>query len=165
MKTIFITINLFASFLAGLLGALALMLLGHPIARLFQSQNPLINTQNASDVIAVANTYIVFTSFIFIMFTLIVAGLGLWFARWFSITKDKEITENLHTLFDALHANSQLADRFAKKLFEHEEISNKLHKLVQIRVERELEQRTLKSGETLDFSDKLTRDDGQRHDA
>ena len=91
MKSIFETINLFVSFTAGLLGGAAVMLLAHPIVKILNGSNPLLGAKNVPDVMAIANTYIVFTTFIFVLLTIAITGAGIWFARWFGISKEKEL--------------------------------------------------------------------------
>ncbi|MBK5929074.1 hypothetical protein [Halochromatium salexigens] len=147
MKTLFSTINLFGGFLAGLLGGL------------FQSNNALLNPQNGSDVIAVANTYIVFTTFIFVLMTIIVTGAGIYFSKWFGISKEKEIRENMQDLFESLNRDPVLSDRFVKELFEHKSVSDTLHKLVQARVEDEINLRTSEKEDAIDFSSQLSDDE------
>ena len=76
MKPIFAILNMFAAFVSGILGGMLIMLLGHPIVKLFQNGNPLLGAGSASDVISVANTYIVFTTFIFVLITILVRQLS-----------------------------------------------------------------------------------------
>ena len=159
MRTFYGTIGLLGGFLAGLLGGMLIMLLGHPIASLFQRDNPLLGANGGSDVIAVANTYIVFTTFIFVLITIIVTGTGIWFTKWFGLTKHQEIRENMQDFFQNLDEDSQLANRFVKELFEHKEVSNLLHKLVQSRVESELASRSGEDSECIDFSEDLSTDE------
>lgn len=156
MKTFFCTINIFASFLAGLLGGLAIVLLAHPIAALFQRDNLILGASSGSDVIAVANTYIVFTTFIFVLITIIVTGTGIWFSKWFGLSKDHEIRENMRELFECLESDSALSQKFVKSLFENNAISELLHKLVQARVEDEIRERNTDKDSGVDFSDDLS---------
>jgi len=154
MSSIFRVLNILAAFIAGLLGGMLIMLLGHPITKLFQSSNPLLGANNASEVISVANTYIVFTTFIFVLITILVTGAGIWFSKWFSITKEKEIRENMRDFFEAIDGDSKLSGKFVKELFEHREISDLLHKLVQARVEEEINARKSEDGD-IDFTDEI----------
>lgn len=156
MKSFFCTINIFASFLAGLLGGLAIVLLAHPIAALFQKDNLLLSASSGSDVIAVANTYIVFTTFIFVLITIIVTGTGIWFSKWFGLSKDHEIRENMRELFECLESDDALAQKFVKNLFENRAISDLLHKLVQVRVEDEIRERNIEPDDEVNFSDDLS---------
>jgi hypothetical protein len=156
MNTFNGSVSLLGGFIAGVLGGLLVMLLGHPIAEIFQQDNPLIYSASGSDVIAVANTYIVFTTFIFVLITIIVTGLGIWFTKWFGLTKHQEIRENMHDFFHQLDKDSELANRFVKSLFDHKEISDLLHQVVQARVESEVKSRTGESDENIDFSNDLS---------
>nr|VFK49282.1 MAG: hypothetical protein BECKTC1821E_GA0114239_11693 [Candidatus Kentron sp. TC]VFK49568.1 MAG: hypothetical protein BECKTC1821D_GA0114238_10818 [Candidatus Kentron sp. TC]VFK65189.1 MAG: hypothetical protein BECKTC1821F_GA0114240_11703 [Candidatus Kentron sp. TC] len=135
------------------------MLLSHPIVKILNGNNPLLGAKNAQDIMAIANTYIVFTTFIFVLLTIAITGAGIWFARWFGISKEKEIRENMRDFFEEIDSDSKLSKRFAKELFKHKEISNELHRLVQSRVESELAQRA-----TVNFSNKLTEDTGQKNE-
>lgn len=164
MKTLLGTINIFFGFLAGALGGMLMMLLAHPIVEIFQPDNPLIKPESGSDVIAVANTYIVFTTFIFVVITIVITGAGLWFTKWFGLSKEKEIRENMRDFFESLNEDSKLCDRFVRELFEHKQISDLLHKLVQVRVKSELSNIGADEDEKIDFSqisDQLVNDDEQ----
>lgn len=158
MKSLFKTINLFCSFLAGLLGGMFIILLAHPIVKLFQANNPLLNPESGSDVIAVANTYIVFTTFIFVLITIIVTGGGIWFSKWFGLSKDQEIRENMRELFECIDSDDALAQNFVKRLFEHREIADLLHQLVQARVQDEIKERDIEQEEAVNFSDDLSQE-------
>lgn len=155
MKSLFSILNIFTAFVSGILGGVFIMLLGHPIVRLFQGDNPLLGADTASEVISVANTYIVFTTFIFVLITILVTGAGIWFSKWFSITKEKEIRENMRDFFDSIDSDSKLCERFVKELFEHREIAGLLHKLVQARVEEEISLRESERAEGVDFTNDI----------
>ncbi len=52
----------------------------------------------------------------------------------------------MRDLFESLDKDSTLADRFVRELSAHEVISDKLHQLVQARVEDEIKLRTSEGG-------------------
>lgn len=116
MNTLFSTATLIGGFVAGMLGGFFILLVGHPIASMFQKDNPLISSASGSDVIAVANTYIVFITLIFVLITLFITVAGIWFSKQFAIRKDKEIKDNMHDLFESLNKDGKLAKKFVKGL-------------------------------------------------
>ncbi len=66
------------------------MLLGHPIVELFQQNNALLNPNNGSDVIAIANTYIVFYNvYICSDYDNSNRYWDIFLQKWFGISKEK----------------------------------------------------------------------------
>ena len=76
------------------------------------------------------------------------------------MTKDKEIRENIRDIFSSLDNDSQLAKWFVKELFEHKEIADSLHKLVQAKVDSEI--RVIKEEGIINFSDKLVKENNEK---
>jgi len=90
---------------------------------------------------ATANTYIVYTTFIFVVITLLVTAVGLYFAKWFGAVKEREIQDNMHDFFFNLNTDSTLADSFTKKLFKHTATKERLESLVDAKVKDEIKNR------------------------
>nr|VFK27972.1 MAG: hypothetical protein BECKMB1821I_GA0114274_100552 [Candidatus Kentron sp. MB]VFK74487.1 MAG: hypothetical protein BECKMB1821H_GA0114242_100552 [Candidatus Kentron sp. MB] len=156
MKSILGVINIFFGFIAGLLGGAAVMLFSHPIVKIINGDNPLLGAKDIPDVIAIANTYIVFTTFIFVLLTIAITGAGIWFARWFGISKDREIRDNMYELSTKLHSDSDLAEKFIKELFSHEEISNKIALIAKDFIDFELNINKTDVSKAEPFFDELT---------
>nr|VFK52559.1 MAG: hypothetical protein BECKTC1821D_GA0114238_11913 [Candidatus Kentron sp. TC] len=162
--------SVFISVISGASGGLLLILIGHPLSKLFlpgESQSP-----NASDVISIANTYIVFTTFIFVMITIMIAISSMWFSKWFGSTKDKEIRENQRELLDKLESDPKLADTFISTLLKQQKVEKRVKSVVEPIIDeytdklktlatKELPQRTTKTGEEINFSGKLTEESGR----
>jgi len=154
MLTICKLLNTFAAFVAGLLGGTFIILsffyiYPNTVSSVYDNHQ-LLRLGAKIDVISIANTYIVFTTFIFVTFTILMGALGMWFAKWFSVTKEKEIRENMRDFFKAIDSDSVLAEKFVKGLLEREEISDRLQKLVVARVEEEIKARE-SEGAPIDF--------------
>ena len=111
--------------------------------------------------IAVANTYIVYTTFILVIIAILITLVGIWFSREFSLTKDKEIKENMYEFLEKLGSESQLADRFITELFKHKDISTKIISIAKSRLEIELKQASTESGKAENFGDDLRTEQGK----
>nr|VFK79038.1 MAG: hypothetical protein BECKSD772D_GA0070982_103320 [Candidatus Kentron sp. SD] len=153
---LFRKINLFNSYIAGVLGGITIIL----IPKLFNYDDSSTNT-SCSDVIAVANTYIVYTTFILVIIAILITLVGIWFSREFSLTKDKEIKENMYEFLEKLGSESQLADRFITELFKHKDISTKIISIAKSRLEIELKQASTESGKAENFGDDLRTEQGK----
>jgi len=129
----------------------------HPILEIFQADSPVLGADNGSEVIAVANTYIVFTTFIFVIITIILTAIGVGFAKWFGISKEKEIKENMRDLFEHIHSDSEVAKKFVKELFSNREISGHLQSLVEAKVEEEKKSLSVDDDADLDFMSDLVK--------
>lgn len=90
----------------------------------------------ASDVIAIANTYIVFTTLVLVIIAIIATLAGIWFTKQFSLSKEKEIRESAEDFFAEINSNSQFSDKFVKKLFANESILRKIEGSANIAIEQ-----------------------------
>lgn len=155
MLTICKLLNTFAAFVAGLLGGMFIVLsfiyVIPDTVSVLHDKHQLLRLGAKTDVISIANTYIVFTTFIFVMFTIVMGALGIWFSRWFSMTKEKEIRESMSDFFRAIDSDSVLAGKFVKGLLENDEISDMLRRLVDAKVQEEIKTREPEGG-LIDFT-------------
>nr|VFK67161.1 MAG: hypothetical protein BECKUNK1418G_GA0071005_11286 [Candidatus Kentron sp. UNK]VFK72544.1 MAG: hypothetical protein BECKUNK1418H_GA0071006_11216 [Candidatus Kentron sp. UNK] len=85
MEYIFKIKILLISYLAGMLGGLTFIV----ISRIFYDDYQSYDSKCASDVIAIANTYIVYTTLILVIITIIATLAGIWFSKQFSLSKEK----------------------------------------------------------------------------
>jgi len=129
------------AYLAGLLGGLTFDLFQDAAAAHSRHTSPASWAVSSSDVMATANTYIVYTTFIFVVITLLVTAVGLYFAKWFGAVKEREIQDNMHDFFFNLNTDSTLADSFTKKLFKHTATKERLESLVDAKVKDEIKNR------------------------
>ncbi len=78
---------------------------------------PRIQPQPIDDAIAIANTYIVFISIIFILFTIAITIGGYVFAKIFTIEKQREIYQNIIIIAEQVKGNEQTRKLFFKEVF------------------------------------------------
>jgi hypothetical protein len=133
MERIFKYVSLFTAFVAGGLGGL--LVSTYFTGRIFSGRSAVI--PNGSDVISVANTYIVFITFIFVVITIFITGIGLYFTKWFGITKDREIRESMMEFFQKIDSDEKFAISFVKMLLENKIVSTNIQKIIAERVASE----------------------------
>ncbi len=88
-----------------------------------------INTKaeiSGSDAIAIANTYIVWASIIFILVTLALTILGFWATKKFSEDRTKEIHQNIIIIGNELRSNEATRRLFIEEIMKNEDIINEL---------------------------------------
>nr|VFJ78690.1 MAG: hypothetical protein BECKFW1821C_GA0114237_11972 [Candidatus Kentron sp. FW] len=136
-------------FISGLVGGLSALMLVDPMSKIFDGHRQIAAANTAADVVSIANTYIVFTTFIFVTITVVITAVGLWFAKSFSISKDEEIRESMRGFFETLYSDSKLADKFVKYLSKNDSISNRINAIVEERLQTELKQQKEKTSSTI----------------
>jgi len=84
-----------------------------------------VNISN-SDAISIANTYIVFISIIFILFTIAITIGGYIFSKIFSIEKKREIHQNIVIISNQLKHDKETRDVFIDELLNNSAIIDKI---------------------------------------
>ena len=129
------------------------------LARIFHDDYQSYNNKCASDVIAIANTYIIYTTLVLVIIAIIATLAGVWFAKQFSLSREKEIRESAEDFFSEINSNSQFSDRFVKKLFANKSILRKIESAADTSIEqaemrrRAAIQESNESGGVKDFSE------------
>ncbi|AYR25793.1 hypothetical protein RC54_19110 [Herbaspirillum rubrisubalbicans] len=104
-----------------------------------------------SDAISIANTYIVFTTIIFVAITVFLAVAGLWFTQQFATSKETQIH---HLILDIQAKLKENKDDFGVKMvnaaFENPDVSRH----IQTKLEEKLNQLTTVTTQHADASGK-----------
>lgn len=129
----FLFIFVFAFFL-GVVATIS----GITVLGLFISDKSVINTVNSSDAIAIANTYIVLTTLLFVMTTVIITIYTFWFSKWFLREKTKEIKENIHIIADEMSKNGAIRSIFIEQIFKDGNLNEELKNRILIIAEEEI---------------------------
>lgn len=106
------------------------------------------------------------------LFTIAITGAGIWFARWFGITKDKEIRESQRELLEKMESDPKLADTFISTLLKQQKVEKRVKSVVEPIINEYTDklrslaikgatQRTTKTGGEVNFSEKLTQESGR----
>ncbi|CAG36332.1 unknown protein [Desulfotalea psychrophila LSv54] len=91
----------------------------------------------ADAVLATANTYIVYVSFIFIIITILLSGLGIYLSKWFATTKKEEIETLIKNLPDEIKKDRDSLTVFISALLEDELVSILIQETVDSRLKCE----------------------------
>jgi hypothetical protein len=82
----------------------------------------------STDAISIANTYIVFTTIIFVGFSVFLAIAGFIFTQQFSTSKEDQFTHLLREIGDKLKENeNDFGIKFINKSFENPDVKNYVH--------------------------------------
>jgi len=111
----------FLTFTAGLFIGAFFATAGMLFANFIQGAMVLKNLKGC-DPISMANTYIVFVTFIFVAFTAFITVFALWFSRWLHKNKEEEIKDNLTSIAQVITSEKN-RETFARKIFESSEFT------------------------------------------
>lgn len=87
------------------------------------------------DVIAVANTYIVFTTIIFVGFTVVLGIMGYLFTQQFTASKHAQVAEALEDLQEKLRTDEYKGIKLLEALLENPDVKQHLDHLLQSKVD------------------------------
>lgn len=88
-----------------------------------------------ADAVAIANTYIVFTTLIFVGVTVLLAVAGYVFTQHFSATKHSQEREILDELKDRISTDEQLGVKLANAMLENSDVKRHLRRVLFIKVQ------------------------------
>lgn len=95
----------------------------------------------AADAIAIANTYIVFTTIIFVAITLFLTVAGLWFTQQFATSKELQIRHLISDIEAKLNDNTDdLGIKLVDKAFANSDVSRHVQSILETKLEQLLDQ-------------------------
>jgi len=100
------------------------------------------NSIKVTDAISIANTYIVFTTIIFVGFSVFLAIAGFIFTHQFSTTKEDQFSHLIRELGTKLKENEDdFGIKFIKKSLENPDVKNYLHEKLNTKLEQLIQER------------------------
>lgn len=94
-----------------------------------------INYINAADAVSIANTYIVFTTIIFVCFTVLLAIAGIIYTHQVSITKNFHLQEIASEFLESIQNDDDKAVSFVKELLKNEEAKETILNAIRLKAE------------------------------
>ncbi|MGY6275135.1 hypothetical protein [Methylomonas sp. MgM2] len=94
-----------------------------------------------SDAVAVANTFIVFTTFFFVGITVVLAVAGFVFTQQFSATKETHEIQALNELKDKIKSHEQTATSLLDALLENPDVKRHIETLLQTKIDELINER------------------------
>nr|VFK60573.1 MAG: hypothetical protein BECKTUN1418D_GA0071000_11302 [Candidatus Kentron sp. TUN] len=91
---------------------------------------PSTNIDKPGDAISVANTYIVFTTIIFVAATVILVVIGFSFAKQFADSKDLQLEKLFGDILLEIESDDKRGKTLAKTLLENEYVINRIDELL-----------------------------------
>lgn len=123
-----------ACLLSGLLGSL---FSGGMTFCLINYFSTVVNRPVLSDAVSIADTYIVFTTIIFVAITLFLTGAGLWFTQQFAASKELQIK---HLVAEIEHKLRQDDDQLGIGFVDHALANPDVTRYIQENLQAKLEQ-------------------------
>lgn len=105
------------------------------------------NTKNVwqpatSDAISIANTYIVFTTIIFVATTIFLAVAGIWFTHQFASTKEAQTTNLMSEIEQRLRENKDdCGIKFIEKVINNPDVSRHIQNKIDEKIQQILEEK------------------------
>lgn len=84
------------------------------------------NTVSSADSISLANTFMVFVTFIVVVGTVAITIVGIYYTSWFSKQKEAIIKDNINEVTDALLNNIKLKEEVLNKIIKEPKVNNLL---------------------------------------
>lgn len=100
-----------------------------------------------NDAVAIANTYIVFTTFLFVGFTVVLAALGIVFSHHFSISKESQVHDLSEELKRQLQQDDHTATDIIKIILEDPRVIDRVDNLLSQKVALIISERFEGSGD------------------
>nr|VFJ86197.1 MAG: hypothetical protein BECKLFY1418B_GA0070995_100226 [Candidatus Kentron sp. LFY] len=91
------------------------------------------------DAISIANTYIVFTTIIFVAATVILVVVGFLFAKQFADSKELQSKELFDEILSEIKSSKEKGDALARAIFENPQITNHIKNSLDAKIESNLE--------------------------
>ena len=109
-----------------------------------------VSSPTPSDAISIANTYIVFTTIIFVGITAIITVVGYRFAQQFAASKDAQETQIFDDLRTHLKDDEEIGLRILKNLLENRDVKSHLMDVLDAKVNELIRQKTADAKNELD---------------
>ena len=100
-----------------------------------------VSIDTASDAVAIANTYIVFTTIIFVGFTVVLGVAGYFFTQQFSTTKETEQLEVFKQLKEKLRGDEQTGIDLLNSLLDNPDVKVHIVEILQAKVDELIDSR------------------------
>jgi len=101
---------------------------------------------SSADAVSIANTYIVFTTIIFVGVTVLLAVAGYVFTQHFSSTKSSQEREILDELKEKVKTDEQVGIKLTTKLLENPDVKRHLSRLLNLKVDEIIRARMVDAG-------------------
>lgn len=116
----------------------------------------------AIDGVAIANTYIVFTTFLFVGFTVLLAVAGILFAQEFSRSKESHLLEALEHMCGGIHKDEKLSTKLVESILGSVEGRRFLEEKLESKIDELITQRSHTLRQSAEAAERLTESRSQR---
>ncbi len=116
--------RVFFKYLSLVIMQIVIAIISVPLVMSMVNYKPLHSAITGSDSIALANTFMVFVTFIVVVGTIIVTIAGIAYSNWFSKQKVAVIRENIHEVVEALLEDKNLKDEVLSEILKQQKIKN-----------------------------------------
>lgn len=123
----------------GLLGGLVGGLIGGLIAFAIINHTGRLATVSASDAISIANTYIVYTTFVIAAVALLLTIAGLIFTQHFAVEKEAHIAHAFSSVLDVVRANDEKAVILVQQAMENPRVVEYVSEALQAKIHQEVD--------------------------
>ena len=123
-----------AGFFSGILGGLLSGAATFGVLNYFCTE---VTRPSLSDAISIANTYIVFTTIIFVAITLFLAVAGLWFTQQFATSKELQIKHLISEIETKLIENDdEVGIKLVDKVFTNPDVSRHVQEILELKLKQ-----------------------------
>ena len=114
----------FFKYLSLIIMQIIVALISVPLVLSMLNHGPLSNSITGADSVALANTFMVFVTFIVVVGTVVITIAGIVYSNWFSKQKVAVIRENMSEVIDALLEEKDLKDEVLLEVLKQPKIKN-----------------------------------------